>query len=162
MRKGLTIFRAVTLLGFLLLVLPLVRAAPVGRTLSRLDEPSPASEDVSLPLNFGRHIGDLDEMVKRRTIRSLVILDPLGFFYDGGLPRGPMYEALEAFQSFVNRRLHTSATEKVEVTFVPVRLDQLEAALTTGIGDIIASLVIVTADREHRVAFSVPIRKDVR
>jgi membrane-bound lytic murein transglycosylase MltF len=142
----------VALLGLLLLVLPPTSA----------EAAAPPSEDVSLPLNFERHTGDLDEMVKRRTIRALVILDPLGFFYDDGMPRGAMYEALATFQNFVNERLHRDPTEKVEVTFLPVRLDQLEAALTAGMGDIIAYLVTVTAERERRVAFSVPIRKDVR
>ncbi len=128
---------------------------------SALDDPPPPSEDLTLPLTFSRYTGDLDEAVKRRTIRALVILNPLGFFYDEGLPRGAMYEALRAFQSFINRKLKTSATEEVEVTFLPVRLDQLEAALMTGMGDIIAYAVAVTADRESRVAFSSPIRKNV-
>src|SRR5262245_56017768 len=103
MRKAPTILRAVTLLGFLFFVLPPTTAQAVDRDPSALDDPPPPSADVSLPLNFERHTGDLDEMVKRRTIRALVILDPLGFFYDEGSPKGPMYEALEVFQSFVNR-----------------------------------------------------------
>jgi len=149
------------LLGILQL-LSLAHAGGAQPVPSALADPPPPSEEVTLPLTFSRHTGDLDEAVKRRTIRALVILDPLGFFYDEGLPRGAMYEALQAFQSFINRRLKTSPTEEVEVTFLPVRLEQLEAALITGMGDIIASAVAVTADRESRVAFSSPIRKDVR
>ncbi len=159
MRAVPTALRTIVLFGFLLL--PLAGAGPVHASPSALDDPPPPSQEVSLPLNFERRTGDLGEMVKRRTIRALVVLDPLGFFYDDGLPRGGMYEALQAFESFVNEKFHTDATEKVEVTFLPVRLDQLEAALTAGMGDIIACMVAVTADRERRVAFSVPIRKDV-
>jgi ABC-type amino acid transport substrate-binding protein len=150
---------AIALLGVILLVpLPALGVDPFP---SSLDDPPSPSHDVSLPLNFVRRTGDLDEMVKRRTIRARVVLNPLGFFYDEGLPRGAMYEALEAFESFVNGKLRTRATEKVEVTFLPVRLDQLEAALTTGMGDIIAYDVAITPDRERRVAFSMPIRKGV-
>jgi hypothetical protein len=68
-------------------------------------------------------------MVKRRTIRALVIIDPIGFFYDGGLPGGAMYEALQAFQSFINGKIKTGATTKVEGTFLPVSIGQIEAAL---------------------------------
>ncbi|WP_130418752.1 transporter substrate-binding domain-containing protein [Edaphobacter modestus] len=39
------------------------------------------------------------------------------------------------------------------VTFIPMRIDQIEAALTGGVGDIIAYEVIITPDREKRVAF---------
>jgi hypothetical protein len=140
MQNSPTILRAIVLLGSMFLVCPLARAETAHSLPSSLDDPPPPSESVSLPLNFERHTGDLDEMVKTRTIRALVILNPLGFFYDEGLPKGAMYEALQAFQSFVNRRLHTDATSKVEVTFLPVRIDQLEAALMTGMGDIIRLL----------------------
>ena len=47
------------------------------------------------------------------------------------------------------------------VTFIPMRIDQLEAALTEGLGDIIAYGVVITPDREKRVAFSTPILTDV-
>ena len=42
-----------------------------------------------------RDTGDLDAMVKRRQIRALVILNPIGFFYDKGQPKGAIYETLE-------------------------------------------------------------------
>jgi membrane-bound lytic murein transglycosylase MltF len=119
-----------------------------------------APADVKLPVSFARHTGDLDEMVKRRTIRALVVINPIGFFYDGGLPRGVMYEALNAFQAFVNQKLKTGAI-KIEVTFLPLRLDQLEAALIEGLGDLIAYEVVITPERARRVAFSKPIRADV-
>jgi membrane-bound lytic murein transglycosylase MltF len=48
-------------------------------------------------MGFTRDTGDLDAMKKRRQIRALVILNPIGFFYAKGLPRGIMFEALEAF-----------------------------------------------------------------
>jgi len=124
------------------------------------DEPPVPSNRIVLPLNFGRHTGDLDEMVKNRNIRALVMINPIGFFYDKGQPRGLMYEALEEFQKFANRKLRTGTLD-VKVTFIPMRPDQIEAALTEGVGDIIGSGIVVTDDREKRVAFSTPIQTDV-
>ena len=121
--------------------------------------PSPSS-GIVLPLSYARDTGDLDHMVKRRNIRALLIMNPIGFFYDKGLPRGVMYEALQEFQKFVNTRLKTHALA-VKVTFVPVRIDQVESALTEGVGDIVAFGVVVTPEREQRVAFSSPIATDV-
>src|SRR4029453_1185174 len=92
-------------------LLPLARPSDVQLV---KQETPPASADVKLPVNFERHIGDLDDMVKRRTIRALVVINPIGFFYEGGLPRGVMYEALNAFQTFVNQKLKTGAF-KIEV-----------------------------------------------
>jgi membrane-bound lytic murein transglycosylase MltF len=121
----------------------------------------PPTNHVHLPLPRERHTDDLGNMVKRRAIRALVVTDQIGFFYDRGLPRGVMYEALEQFQKFINKKLNTG-TIKVAVTFVPVRLDQLEMALTEGMGDLIAYEVAITQERSRRVAFSTPMRENVQ
>src|SRR5271165_4667049 len=134
-------------------------AAP-AQPVSSPDEPPAPSSGVALPKAFGRRTGDLDEMVKGRNIRALVLLNPIGFFYDKGQPRGVMYEALEEFQKFANQKLKTGKLN-VKVTFLPMRPDQIEAALTEGVGDIIAYGIVVTPEREKRVAFSTPIMTDV-
>ncbi len=133
-------------------------AAPAP--VSSPDEPPAPSSNVALPQAFGRHTGDLDEMVKNRNIRALVLLSRIGFFYDNGLPKGVNYEALEEFQKFVNQKLKTGKLD-VKVTFLPLRPDQLEAALTQGVGDLIAYGIVVTPEREQRVAFSTPLQTDV-
>ncbi len=122
---------------------------------------TPSQSGVSgLPLNFERHTGDLDEMVKRGTIRALVLYSRSGFFYVDGKPEGISYEALQSFEQFVNQKLHSR--QRVQVTFIPVRPDQLESYLNEGIGDLIAYPVAMTPERAQQVAFSVPIQTDVK
>jgi len=116
---------------------------------------------VTLPEPFGRYTDDLDGMLKRRNIRALVFLNPISFFYSKGQPMGVTYEALRELETFVNQKMKTG-TLKVKVTFIPVRPDQAEAALTQGVGDMIAFGLIVTPEREQRVAFTVPLEKDVK
>jgi membrane-bound lytic murein transglycosylase MltF len=113
-----------------------------------------------LPAGFGKRTGDLDEMVKQRTVRALVIVNPIGFFYKTGKPEGIQYEALQEFEKFINQKLNTGKLP-VKVVFLPMGPDQLEAALTEGLGDLIAQGITVSPEREQRVAFSVPIQKDV-
>jgi hypothetical protein len=74
---------------------------PVG-SVQQGQQQSP-SVTISLPLNFQRHTGDLDGMVKRHEIRALVVYSRTGFFYDAGQPEGISYEALDEFQRFVNQ-----------------------------------------------------------
>ena len=115
---------------------------------------------LSLPVNFEKYTGDLDDMMKRRTIRALVLINPIGFFYQNGLPKGVNYEALEEFEKFINQKFKTGAL-KTKVVFIPMRPDQLEAALNQGIGDMIATAIVVTPEREQKVAFSQPIMQHV-
>jgi len=135
------------------------QAAPAS-PISSPDQPPAPSSGIALGPIFARRTGDLDEMVKRRNIRALVLINPIGFFYDKGQPRGVMYEALEEFQKFANQRLKTGKLQ-VKVTFLPMRVDQIEAALTEGVGDMIAHGIVITPDRQERVAFSTPIQTDV-
>jgi membrane-bound lytic murein transglycosylase MltF len=124
------------------------------------DKP-PAKSGVSgLPLNFERHTGDLDEMVKRGSIRALVLYSRSGFFYVDGKPEGISYEALQYFEQFVNQKLRTR--QHIQVTFIPVRPDQLESYLNEGIGDLIAYPVAMTPERGQQVAFSIPLETGVK
>ncbi len=125
------------------------------------DRASSQSPDAGLPLNFERHTGDLDAMVKAKNIRALVLYSHSSFFYVNGKPEGIYYEALRDFEQFVNQKLHTGR-QHVQVTFIPVRPDQLEPYLTEGIGDLIAYPLTVTPEREQRVAFSIPIESGVK
>ncbi len=113
-----------------------------------------------LPKNYGKRTGDLNEMVKQRTIRAIVVIDPIGFFYLSGRPHGIQYESLQEFEKFANRKLKTGRLP-VRVVFLPMRSDQVEDALNQGLGDFIAHPVVITPQREKRVSFSVPIQKNV-
>ena len=124
------------------------------------NKPGAQSGVTGLPVNFERHTGDLDEMVKRGSIRALVLYSRSGFFYVDGRPQGLNYEALTNFQQFVNQKLHSR--QQVQVTFIPVRPDQLEAYLTEGMGDLVAYPVFVTPEREQQVAFSLPLETGVK
>jgi membrane-bound lytic murein transglycosylase MltF len=115
---------------------------------------------LSLPLSFPRHTGDLDQMMKVRNIRALVMVNPISFFYREGKPAGINYEAMQEFEGYINKKYNTGKL-KVNVTFIPMRPDKMEAALTEGVGDLIVNSVIVTPAREQRVAFSIPVQRDV-
>jgi len=123
------------------------------------DDPPPPNA-MMLPVNFNKHTGDLDDMVKSRNIRAIVMINPVSFFYDQGKPKGVMYEAMEEFQRFVNQKMKVG-DPGVRVSFMPVTPAQAEAALTQGMGDILAVGLAITPDREKRVAFSTPIQKGV-
>lgn len=106
-------------------------------------------------------VGDLDGMIKRRNIRALVVYSKSGFFYDQGRPEGIFYEALQELQRTLNQEFKTGRLP-VTITFLPVEYDQLEKALRTGQGDLIAVPIAITPEREQKAAFSVPIMTGVK
>jgi membrane-bound lytic murein transglycosylase MltF len=136
-------------------------AAPSANSSSLVpDQGGQSNGSLALPTGFGKHTGDLDDMVKARTIRALVLVNPISFFYQDGRPQGIQYEALQEFEKFANQQLKTGKLP-IKVVFLPMRPDQLETALNEGLGDIIAHGIVITPEREQRVAFSTPIQTDV-
>ena len=126
--------RVLGILGFLVAAMTIVPAPIIHAPAVPLDKTTSQSSAAGLPLNFERHTDDLDAMVKRGTIRALVLYSRSGFFYVNGRPQGIYYEALRAFEQSVNEKLHTGK-HPVQVTLIPVRPDQVEKALTQGVGD---------------------------
>ena len=124
-------------------------------------EPQPPTGSLALPVTLDHWTGDLDAMIKRRQIRALVVYSRSSFFYDKGHPRGIAYDALEEFQRFLNKKLK-SGSLKVQVIFLPVRPEQLELALTQGVGDLVAYGVAVTPAREQKVQFTIPVASNVK
>ena len=140
---------------------------PSSQETAPITAPAPGSASqtngakVTPPAPFGKHTDDLDAMLKRRNMRALVIINPIDFFYSSGHPMGVEYEALRELETYVNDKYKTG-TFQVQVSFIPLRPDQVEAALMQGVGDFVAYPLIVTSERQQQVAFTVPLRTDVK
>ena len=138
---------------------PAAAAAPSPATPSLA--PDIISGSSALPIRLSRRTGDLDVMVRDRSIRALVVVNRTDFFYDKGHPRGISYEALEEFQRFLNTKLKTRAL-KTTITWIPVHPDQLESALVQGVGDLVATSVFVTPERAQKLLFTAPLATGVK
>lgn len=105
-------------------------------------------------------LGDFDEMVARRTIRVLVVYSRTSYFLDGVVQRGIAYDAMQAFEDFVNQRLGNKNI-KLHVIYIPVATDELIPALQAGVGDIAVANFTVTEARRQQVDFTRPVLRNV-
>lgn len=106
--------------------------------------------------------GDLDGMVKRRTIRVLVPHSKTMYFIDlGGNQRGISYELMREFEDELNKTLKTGNL-RINLHFIPVAREQLLPALVDGRGDIAAANLTITPEREKLVDFTTPLATGVK
>ena len=110
--------------------------------------------------------GDLDGMVKRRTVRILTVYSKTFYFVDRGVQRGASYDIGRLFVEDLNKKLAKDKALahkhlKVQAVFIPVDRSELLAALTAGKGDIVMSSLGVTESRQKFVDFSLPVIADV-
>jgi membrane-bound lytic murein transglycosylase MltF len=124
------------------------------------NEVATTSGQLVIPTSFGRRTGDLDQMLKARSIRALVTINPISFFYSHGKPKGIVYEELEQLERVVNKEFKTGRL-KVKVNFIPMRPDELGPALLQGVGDFIAAGIVITPGRQKTYAFTTPIMTNV-
>jgi membrane-bound lytic murein transglycosylase MltF len=104
--------------------------------------------------------GDLDEMVKRRLIRTGVVVNRTHYFIDKGIERGMTYESMRRFEDDLNKQFKTGLL-KVHVIAVPLSRDQLFPALQQGKVDLVAAALTITPERLKFADFSTPTRAGV-
>ena len=105
-------------------------------------------------------LGDFNGMVERRVIRVVVPYGGYQFYYDGGMPKGAVYELLRVFEEKINRDLERRHV-RVYVAVIPVSREQLVPALLEGHADLIAGDLTMTASRRALVQFSRPLLKGI-
>ena len=106
-------------------------------------------------------LGDLPAMKRRHVIRALVTYSKTNFFIVKGQPHGFEYDLLQAYAQWLNKgikkgQLHT------QIVYIPVPFDQLLAGLTQGKGDIAASGLTITPERQKHVTFTTPYVPNVK
>jgi membrane-bound lytic murein transglycosylase MltF len=120
-----------------------------------------ATDATKLPAGLRPWKGDWDGIVKRRTMRVLVVPSRTFYFVDKGTQRGISYDVFRGFEDEINRKQKTKAL-KFHVTFIPVPRDELIPALRNGRGDVAAANLTITEAREKLVDFSGPLMTGVR
>jgi len=120
-----------------------------------------AADATKLPAGLRPWKGDWDGILKRRTLRVLVVPSRTFYFVDKGTQRGLTYEAFKGFEDEINRKLKTK-TLKFHVAFIPVPRDELIPALRDGRGDVAAANLTITEAREKLVDFSEPLLTGIR
>jgi len=109
--------------------------------------------------------GDLDGMIARRVIRVLTVYSKTFYFMNKGIQRGITYDIFHLFETDLNKKLAKSKKLKkhikVRVVFIPVHRGELLQALAAGKGDIAASNLSITEERERLVDFSSPAYRNV-
>ena len=140
-------------------------AAPTTTSVPKPDESLQADVDgvdpdytLTLPKTFGRWTGDWDELSKpeHNVLRLLVLYNKTQFFYDKGRPKGMIPDLAEDLERYLNKKLQRTGPKKFKVAFIPVSPGQIEKDLNEGYGDVIASPIIMTPEREKVVDFTIP------
>ncbi len=99
--------------------------------------------------------GDYDGMVRDRIIRALVPMSRTFYFIDNGHQRGLTFEALKLFERFVNKRERTGNI-RIHLVIIPTPRDRLLENLRSGLGDMAAGNLTITAQRSRLVDFCAP------
>ncbi len=130
----------------------------------RTELPASPAVDQMLPAelqNFWKpwH-GDFDGMIERRVVRVLTTYGGYQFYYDEGKPRGATYEMVRKLENYLNSELGRGHI-RVYVLPIPVSRDQLIPALLAGHGDLIATDLTMTPERQAQIEFTRPLLTDI-
>ncbi|HEX7285633.1 MAG TPA: lytic transglycosylase F [Candidatus Angelobacter sp.] len=142
---------AVWLLAFALAV-PSYGAGPKSQ--GKTGKPAPA---LTPHLVAEKFTGDLDGMLQRRLIRVLVVYSKTQFYVVRGRQMGISYEAMTAFENFINKKFPPKAGKvPLHVVFLPVPRDRLLPMLAEGKGDVALGALTITPERQKIADFTQP------
>jgi membrane-bound lytic murein transglycosylase MltF len=131
--------------------------------LGLLKESGAVSEDPHglMQRMYERWTGDLPEIKSQRgIIRVLVTYSQTNFFVELGRQRGLEYELLHQYEEFLNKH-KKKADLRITVVFLAVPFEELIPALRNGRGDIAASGLTITPERQAKAAFTKPYIRNV-
>lgn len=105
--------------------------------------------------------GDLPALRERRIIRVLVSYTRTNFFLTPRGFRGIEYDLLMAYEAYLNRGPRRQRYQ-THLTFIPTTFDKILTSLQAGYGDIAASGLTITPERQALVDFTQPYIRNVQ
>ena len=143
-------------------------AGPTSAATAQPSPQTPQREQLTIPPEEAMKpwTGDLAGMIKRGRIRVLTVYSKTFYFVNKGLQRGATYDFVRVFEEDLNKRLAKEKKLKhkhlkVRVVFIPVHRGNLLQALASGKGDIAASNLTISEERQALVDFSSPVYRNV-
>ncbi|HUL13797.1 MAG TPA: transporter substrate-binding domain-containing protein [Methylococcaceae bacterium] len=131
--------------------------------------PAPQREELTISPKEAMEpwTGDLEGMIERGFIRVLTVYSKTFYFVDKGVQRGGVADGFRIFEEDLNKKLVKEGKLKqkhfkVRIMFIPVARGELLPALAAGKGDIAASSLGVTEERQKLVDFSLPMVTDAK
>lgn len=106
-------------------------------------------------------IGDLTEIRKRRILRVLVSYNQTNFFHTIKGQRGLEHDLVQAYIKYLNRGPRQERYQ-THVVFLARPFNELFSDLKAGKGDMIASGLTVTPERQASVNFTIPYIKNIQ
>jgi membrane-bound lytic murein transglycosylase MltF len=109
-----------------------------------------------------KYTGDLDEMLKRKTIRILVVNSKAFYGIEKGKSTGIYNDAIVAFEKQINKN-YPNANKHIKTKLVPIPVTRamLIPALNAGYGDVAIADNTITKRREEQIAFSDPFASGI-
>lgn len=114
------------------------------------------NDDLSIQNRINQtFIGDLPQIRERRLLRVLVSYNRTNFFHTDKGTKGIERDLMVAYEKYLNRGPRKERY-KTHIVFLTRPFNQLFDALAKGEGDIIASGLTITQEREEIVDFTTP------
>ena len=109
-----------------------------------------------------KQTGDLDEMLKRKAVRVLVVNSKAFYGIEKGKKTGIYNDAIIALEKQINKN-YPNANKHIKTKLIPIPVirEMLIPALNAGYGDVALADNTITKRREEQIAFSDPFASGI-
>ncbi|WP_026006409.1 lytic transglycosylase F [Moritella dasanensis] len=103
---------------------------------------------------------DLPQLLKKRTIKVLVVNHPAYYFIYQSRPRGLAYDMMREYEKHLNKKHFKDTRLKLNILFIPVPSSQIVSLLAQGYGDIAIGPLMTPQRLQNQVTHTEPIYTD--
>ncbi|WP_293143818.1 lytic transglycosylase F [Moritella sp.] len=103
---------------------------------------------------------DLPQLLKKRTIKVLVVNHPAYYFIYQSRPRGLAYDMMREYEKHLNQKHFKDTRLKLNILFIPVPSSQIISLLAQGYGDIAIGPLMTPQRQQNQVTHTEPIYTD--
>lgn len=100
---------------------------------------------------------DLPQLLKKRTIKVLVVNHPAYYFIYQSRPRGLAYDIMHEYEQHLNQKHFQDTKLKLNILFIPVPSSKIINLLAQGYGDIAIGPLMTPLRQQNQVTHTEPI-----
>lgn len=107
------------------------------------------------------YVEDLEQIVKKKILRVLVVYDGVNYYFVDGHQEGLSVALMNRFKKYIDENYLLNSKIKLDIQYIPVPEDQIYDMLIKGVGDVAANFFVPRKKKIEHISYTKPLMDGV-
>ena len=100
------------------------------------------------------YVEDLEQIVKKKVLRVLVVYDGVNYYFVDGHQEGLSVALMNRFKKYIDENYLLNSKIKLDIQYIPVPEDQIYDMLIKGVGDVAANFLVPRKKKIEHISYT--------